>query len=143
MEENCSGALSSPPQSTGAYPVDEHVFWQSSLGVLDAAEAIHHPLVLKVAGELLQAPIWGNQEGCQAQSPEPLPHKGPGIQSKDSSCGLCRHPQRSTSPRVLAGVKEVAGRCEFCLLIPQDLGELGICSSHIKSHVVLAPTEVN
>lgn len=97
-----------PPQPTAAYPVDEHIFWQSGLGVLDAAEAVHHLLVLKVAGELLQTPIWGNQEGIKQDSPppEPLPCKGPGTRRKDSSRGLCRHTQRAGGPTLCAGARQ-------------------------------------
>lgn len=57
--------------------------------------------------------------------------------------GSADTPRDLQVPQFCAGVKETAGRYEFCLLIPQDLGELRMCSSHIKSHAVLAPTEVN
>lgn len=49
-----------PPPSMGppTHPVDEDIFGEHSLGVLDAAEAVHHLLDLKVPGELQQTSTW-------------------------------------------------------------------------------------
>lgn len=82
-----SGAFSSQPHPTAAYPVDEHIFWQGSLGVLDTAETVHHFLVLEVAGKLLQAPFWGNQEGVG-----------------DSPISYTLHPNKGLEPPLPPGV---------------------------------------
>lgn len=43
-----------PPPNASTYPVDEDVSWQRSGGVLQAAEAVHHPAVVKGQCDLCQ-----------------------------------------------------------------------------------------
>lgn len=50
--------LPSPQHGLPTHPIDEDIFGEHGLGVLDAAEAIHHLLDLKVAGELQQTSTW-------------------------------------------------------------------------------------
>lgn len=59
---------SHPQHGPQTHPVDEDIFGEHSLGVLDAAEAIHHLLNLKVAGKLQQTSTWHSTVSPRAPS---------------------------------------------------------------------------
>lgn len=42
------------PSTLATHPVDEDVSWQSGVGLLQAAEAVHHPAVVKGQRDLCQ-----------------------------------------------------------------------------------------
>lgn len=57
--QHCSPGWARPPQrGPPTHPVDEDIFGEHSLGVLDTAEAIHHLLDLKAARQLQQTSAW-------------------------------------------------------------------------------------
>lgn len=63
------------------HPIDEDIFGEHSLGFLDAAEAVHHLLDLKVPRELQQTPSWHSAQHSQHTA---APHQEPWLR-----WGLC------------------------------------------------------
>lgn len=85
-----------PSAALSTYPVDEHVFGQSCWGVLDATEAVHHLLVLKVTGEFLQAPICRSSESEDTPMPPLIPSHI--LQTPEGPIVLDSHPKQQEGP---------------------------------------------